>query len=122
MGKKSIFRKDWYEKSIGIFVKYILDCNGNFLNFSVFVEKHNVRRSFKDFKNICRVIPASLVQLISDTHLFSDVTTSSPVLKVNNCNLTDVKCNNKLIKDALKQKIYHDYNIQKNLTWIINPL
>ncbi len=29
---------------------------------------------------------------------------------MNDCNLTDVKCNNKLINYAIKQKIYHDYN------------
>ncbi len=33
-----------------------------------------------------------------------------PVLKVNDCNLADVKCNNKLINNAIKQKIYHDCN------------
>ncbi len=91
-------------------MKDLLDRHGNLLDFSAFVEKYNIRCLYGDFKRICRAIPLSLVQLIRNTLLYSDVTASLPVLKVNDCNLTDVKCNNKLINNAMKQKIYQDYN------------
>ena len=108
-GNKSIFQKDWFEMGV-IFVKDLLDRNGNLLDFLSFVEKYNVKCSYKDFKKVCRAIPLSLIQLIRNTLLYSEVTASLPALKVNDCNLIDVKCNNKLITKAMKQKIYHDYN------------
>lgn len=56
-GNKLIFIKKWFY-------------------FSASAEKHGVRCTYKDFTKIIRMITVSLIQLIRNTQLYSDVTTS----------------------------------------------
>ncbi len=73
--------------------------------------------SHKNYSKICKGIPTTLIQLIQNIQVYSDVTTALPGLKTNGCCLFVDKCDNKLVCAALKQIIYHNYNraLFKNL-------
>ena len=88
----------------------MLNSHGDPLDFPSFIRKFKVVCYYKDFEKVCKAIPLALIQLIKNVIRYSKVTFSLPTLNVNECNLVDSKCNNKIINDGMRQKIYFDYN------------
>lgn len=109
INRKSIFRRDWYEKGI-LFVKDVMDSDGRLLDYRAWLEKYDLNCTQREYNKICKAIPLPLIQLIQNVLLYLNVELVLPKLMINDCYLSDKKCNNKLISVALKSIIFHDYN------------
>uniref|UniRef100_A0A3P9JF49 Reverse transcriptase domain-containing protein n=1 Tax=Oryzias latipes TaxID=8090 RepID=A0A3P9JF49_ORYLA len=110
VGRKSLFKQDWFDRNI-LFVTDLTDSDGNLLTFSSFIDKYSLTCSLKEFKKVCRAIPAALIHLIKNT-VFTPLRTiiSLPKLQINGCNFLDFKLNNNLLNNCLKERIYHVHN------------
>ncbi|XP_024122537.1 uncharacterized protein LOC112143031 [Oryzias melastigma] len=118
VNRKSVFKQDWFNQNI-VFVKDLMDSEGNLLTKQALEDKFNFSCSPKDYKNVCHAIPVALIQLIRNIFLHSqNVTASMPTLRICGCDFVDFKCNNKFIKTTIIQKIYYDYNQASFRTFI----
>lgn len=98
-------------------MKDLLDITGELLTFPAFLAKYNISCESNVFYKVCKEIPRSLIQLIQNTLLYSQVKISLPKVKVNEYSLIDFKCNNKHINKALRHLLYHGYDKTSFKTW-----
>ena len=90
-----------------MFVNYVIDDNGNLLEYKAFLDKYNLNCTYREYNKICKAIPIPLLQLVQSTLLYVRIR-PLPNVFINDCTLFDSKCNNTYISDALKSKYVFD--------------
>ncbi len=72
MGKKSIFKQNWFDRGI-IFVTDLFDTNGLFLSYERFLLIKSFPVTSKEFNHVIKAIPSALSQLLKCHLQFQDV-------------------------------------------------
>ncbi len=86
------------------------------------MEKFEIKCSFRDFNTLCKAIPFALKQLIQNTLTYSKVSVKLPELKIGDVYIGDKKCNNKVIGNVLKYKLFSDFNTPSKLKQFENEI
>uniref|UniRef100_A0A3P9IPY3 Reverse transcriptase domain-containing protein n=1 Tax=Oryzias latipes TaxID=8090 RepID=A0A3P9IPY3_ORYLA len=107
--RKTIFHQNWFDHKI-LFVRDILDSNGEILQLRDFKSKYDIECTTKEFQKTCRAIPIALIHLIKNTILSSYVQIKLPNLVIGEIKLNEKKCDNKYLNKSFKGKLYHDFN------------
>ncbi len=91
-----------------VFVNDILDDNGNFLEYTAFLNKYNLNCTHREYHKVSKAIPLPLIQMMRNTMLYSRIRPIPTLqnLVINNCKLYESKCSNKFINQVLKSKVF----------------
>ncbi len=121
VNRKTVFKKEWYGKNV-LHVVDLLDETGQIIQHNAFMEKFEIKCSFRDFNTLCKAIPFALKQLIQNTLTYSKVSVKLPELKIGEVYIGDKKCNNKVIGNVLKYKLFSDFNTPSKLKQFENEI
>ncbi len=121
VNRKTVFKKEWYGKNV-LHVVDLLDETGQIIQHNAFMEKFEIKCSFRDFNTLCKAIPIALKQLIQNTLTYSKVSVKLPELKIGDVYVGDKKCNNKVIGNVLKYKLFSDFNTPSKLKQFENEI
>ncbi len=101
INRKTVFKKEWYGKNV-LHVVDLLDETGQIIQHNAFMEKFEIKCSFRDLNTLFKAIPFALKQLIQNTLSYSKISVKLPELKMGEVYIGDKKCNNKVIGNVLK--------------------
>lgn len=107
INRKTLFKQEWYDKNV-LYVMDLMDKNGSLLQFNSFVDKFNLKCSYREFNQISRAIPLPLKFMIKNILTNSNVTVKLPELKIGELKFGEGKCNNKILGSVFKEKLFYD--------------
>lgn len=109
INRKSLFKKDWYERDI-CFVTDIMDEDGEFLEYNVFIDKFQLICTPHQYNKICKAVPLPLTRLIQNIIRTSNVRSLLPRLILAETPINNKECNNRCISTAFKTEFFHNFN------------
>lgn len=97
----SIISTSWINKSI-IYVKDLVDNNGDILKYETFLTQFQFPIRFKEFKAVTQCLPAGLLHLMKGHQVVPNPVISKELF-IDGINLLDKKCTNKIIRKTLQR-------------------
>lgn len=116
INRRTLFKRNWYEKGI-IFVKDILDDQGNLLAYQDFITKYNIKESLREFNKVCKAIPIPLLNMIKNYLQYSIRHITLPKLQLNQISLNDKRSRNNIISKIFKGKLFHNFDQKVKLRY-----
>lgn len=97
---KSLFFPKWFQRDIN----HILNLFDEFSNMLSYLTVYSFPIPFKEFNSLICAISNGLIQLVKSHSYYGENNITQPLLMLDGIELTNIKCNNKHIRQTFQRK------------------